>query len=233
MLKYKDIKIADAGFVINLPERTDRKDNVTKLLNDLEISGWTFENGVSLTNEWRKHGCTKTFLNIFEKAIENKYDSIIILEDDIKVTTHTTIEQIEKIFTDLTLYEDNYDLIAFGTRPLWESHIIEDSESFGRICGDTLCAHAFLYKKSFIEYAYNLLKDFQNPESKYYKTIIDEFICYCTSNRIPNKTFKVGITIPMIFTQGPSHSDNEGEFVNYQGYIEDCYWNAINNGKNK
>lgn len=47
---YKDKKIADAGYVINLPHRTDRKESVIKLLNELEITGYEFIDGVILDN---------------------------------------------------------------------------------------------------------------------------------------------------------------------------------------
>ena len=82
---------------------------------------------------------------------------------------------------------------------------------------------------------YETLKDFNDPNSTHYRVVIDEFISDCTSHdyicKKPNKLFRAGITIPMMFTQQPSYSDNEGDFMNYQGYIEDSYWNALNNGK--
>ena len=36
-LYYKNIKISDAGYIINLPQRLDRRESVIKTLNDLEI----------------------------------------------------------------------------------------------------------------------------------------------------------------------------------------------------
>jgi hypothetical protein len=234
-LKYKNIKIADAGYVINLPERTDRKESVLNILNKLEITNWELEDGVKFEDPfWKKFGCTKAYLNIFEKALRNGYESIIIFEDDIKITQMIDEDKIDKIFRNLRKESKKYDLVALGTRPFWESSIIKDSDFFGTV-SKCLCTQAFLYKRKFMEYAVNCLKDFQNPDSPYYRIFIDEFISYNSTDekndRIPNTRFNVGISIPLMFTQMMSYSDNEGCVMNYEGWIEDSYWSALNNGK--
>jgi len=235
-LKYKNIKLADAGFVINLPERSDRRKNVIDVLKKLKITGWQFEEGVKFEDPfWKKFGCTMAYLNIFEKAIQNGYESIIIFEDDIKITQMIDEDKIDKVLRNLMKESKKYDLVGLGTRPFWESCIIKDSDFFGTV-SNCLCAQAFLYRRKFMEYALNHLKDFQNPNSPYYRIYIDEFISYNSTdeknNRIPNQHFKVGISIPLMFTQIMSYSDNEGCVMNYEGWIEDCYWSALNNGKN-
>jgi len=236
-LKYKDIVIADAGFVINLPERDDRRTQVTELLDDLNITGWEFEVGVKHEDpEWQKYGCTQTFLNIFKKAIDNNYDSIVIFEDDIMLTGTIDRKDIDSILTQIKKKSRKYDFIALGTRPLWDSKITKDFEYFGTV-ENCLCAHAFLYKKKFIKYIYSKLKNYKQESCPHYKVIIDEFINDCCSHKqiykTPNKLFRAGITLPMIFTQRPSYSDNEKNYMNYSGWIEDSYWNALNNGLNK
>ena len=235
MLKYKDKKIADAGYVMNLPERTDRLEHVTKVLEDLEITGWKIHNGFRFEEpEWKRYGCTEAYMQIFEDALHNNYESIIVFEDDIRITDMINKEQIDEIFCNLENEMINYDYIAFGTRPLWESKVIKKTENFGTIT-NSLCTQCFLYRKNFMEYAIENLRSFKNPESPYYRVVIDEFISDCSSHdyicKKPNKLFRAGITIPMMFTQQPSHSDNEDSFMNYQGYIEDSYWHALNNGK--
>jgi hypothetical protein len=83
---------------------------------------------------------------------------------------------------------------------------------------------------------YENLLGFKDPNHPYFKVVIDEFINDCCSHddisKIPNKLFKSGITIPMMFTQLQSHSDNEQQFMNFEGWIEDSYWNALKNGEN-
>lgn len=235
MLKYKDKIIADAGYVMNLPERTDRLEHVTNVLEKLEITGWQINTGYRFEDhEWKRYGCTRAYMNIFEDAIKNNYESIFVFEDDIRITDMINDEQINQIFESLPEESENYDFIAFGTRPLWESKVVSKSNTFGTVT-NCLCTQCYFYKKDFILYAYETLKDFTDPNSPHYRVVIDEFISDCSSHdyicKKPNKLFRAGITIPMMFTQQPSYSDNEGDFMNYQGYIEDSYWNALNNGK--
>jgi GR25 family glycosyltransferase involved in LPS biosynthesis len=235
-LHYKGKKIADAGFVINLSDRLDRRHNVDSVLRELEFDGYEFFDGFRFfDDEWRRYGCTQTFLNIFETALNSGYESIVIFEDDVKKMNSCSIEQMDKIFQNWELGSENFDVIALGTRPLQGSKIIQKNDYFGKIT-NSVCAHAFYYKKDFIEYIYNNLKEFKNPESKHYKVYIDEFINDSCSHEIvyktPNKLFNIGITIPMIFTQGKSYSDNELSDQNYDGWIEDSFWAALNEGKN-
>jgi hypothetical protein len=42
-----------------------------------------------------------------------------------------------------------------------------------------------------------------------------------------HKKFKFGITIPMVFTQTDSMSDNEKEPQNYDKIMEDAFWNSL------
>jgi hypothetical protein len=236
-LKYKDIVIADAGFVMNLPDRLDRKENAINVLNHLNITGWEFEDGVRFEDEeWRRYGCTQSYINIFKKAIDNDYDSIIVFEDDIKIANMANLEDVDNIFKQIKTKSRKYDFIALGTRPLHGSKIVKNSEYFGSI-SNCLCTQSFLYKKKFIKHAYNKLKNYQDNSCEYYKVFIDEFINDSCSHeqiyKIPNKLFRAGITIPMIFTQLASYSDNEKNFMNYEGWIEDSFWSALKNGENK
>jgi GR25 family glycosyltransferase involved in LPS biosynthesis len=236
-LFYKGTKIADAGFVLNLEDRTDRRQNVELILRELGIEGYEFFNGVRLeSDEWRRFGCTQTFLNIFETALISGYESIIIFEDDVKKMNSCSIEQVDKIFENWELGCENFDVIALGTRPLQGSKILQQSDYFGKLT-NSLCAHAFYYKRDFMEHIYKNLKEFKNPESKYYKVYIDEFINDSCSHEIiyktPNKLFNIGVTIPMIFTQSKSYSDNEMSDQNYDEWIEDSFWQALNNGKSE
>jgi len=232
---YKDIKIADAGFVINLKTRTDRKEKITETLNSLGFSNYEFEEGVVYEDEfWIKYGINQSYLNIFEKAIKNNYDSVIIFEDDAKVMNSISIEQIDKIFQNWQSNVKNYDLVGLGARPLHGARIYQDSECFGTVT-NALCAQSYYYGKDFMLYALETLSQFRDQNSPYYRVIIDEFINDCCSHEIiyktKNKIHKVGITIPMIFTQYASFSDMERQEVNYDLFIEGCFWEALSLGK--
>ena len=124
-LYYKDIKIADVGYVINLPHRTDRKESVIKILNELEITGYEFIDGVILDNpEYTKFGCTQSFINIFEKFLSTTSKNIIIFEDDIKLMNQVNKKDIDRIFNNWDSIINNYDVVALGTKLLPRSEII-------------------------------------------------------------------------------------------------------------
>lgn len=235
MISYKGKKIADAGFVINLPHRTDRKSKTKEILDNLGFEGYEFIDGHVFDDpEWKKFGCTQTYINIAEIMMLNDWEDIIIFEDDIKIMNGVSINDIDDIFDNWDEAKQNYDLISFGSRPLPGAKINKDSERFGRV-SNTLCQHAWYYQKNFIEYMYNSLKNLQNPEDMFYRVFIDEFVNDCCSHeqiyKTKNKLFKVGITIPLVFTQTGGFSDIENSEQNYDGWIEYCYWEAIKNGE--
>jgi len=235
MLYYKGIKIADEGFVINLKSRTDRKQRITEILDSMGFTGYKFEEGVIFgEEEWRRYGCTQTYINIFEKSLKNNYESIIVFEDDAKQMTSINTEQIDKIFENWESNIKNYDLIALGTRPLHGAKIYQDSEYFGTLT-NALCTQSHYYTKDFMLYTVEALGSFKEPSSSHHRVLIDEFINDCCSHEMiyktKNKIHRVGITIPMIFTQYESYSDIEKQTVNYDLFIEGCFWDAIGAGK--
>lgn len=73
-----DIKHA---FYINLDYRTDRKEHIEKELNKIGVKAHRF-NAVKLDNG--AIGCSMSHLKCLEIARDNKYDHILIIEDDTK-----------------------------------------------------------------------------------------------------------------------------------------------------
>lgn len=229
---YNGIKIADAGFVINLKKRIDRKFEVDELLTSMGFNGYLFFNGVEINDElWYKFGCTQAYLNLFEIILKENYNTVIIFEDDLKIMDSITIKQINEIISKLPSFSIKYDAIALGTRPLPNFKIKKEDENFGKI-ESLLTTHCFFYNKNFIKYLYECLKNYKNFKSNHYKCLIDECINDCCSNKFilknKNKIFNIGITIPMIFTQKNSFSNNELINQDYDQWMEDCFWDAIN-----
>lgn len=234
MLSYKGNKIADKGYLINLPYRVDRKEKTLKLLSELGFEGYEIVDGVVFDDpEWKIYGCTQAYLNCFKTALENNWDSVVIFEDDIKVMNRTKISDIDAIFSKWGFFSNYFDLIGLGTRPIEGSKIFRIDEHFGKVT-NTLCTQAFFYKKNFIEYFYNNMKNYTVPDDPYYRVIVDEFFSDCCSHEIVckkrNKLFNVGITIPMIFTQRDGYSDNLKSYEKFDEYLDKCYWNALKLG---
>lgn len=234
MFSYKGNKIADKAFLINLPHRVDRKESAIKLLKELGFDGYEIVDGIVFKDpEWKIYGCTQAYINCFEIALQKKWESIVILEDDIKVMSRTKISDIDAIFSKWKFFSNYFDLIGLGTRPIEGSKIFRIDEHFGKVT-NTLCTQAFFYKRNFIEYFYENMKNYKNPTDPYYRVIVDEFFSDCCSHEIickkRNKLFNVGITIPMIFTQRTGYSDNLMCVEDFETYLEKCYWDALNLG---
>jgi len=232
--KYKDIDVADAAYILNLEHRVDRKDNTIKILEELNFTGWDIYKAVKIEDEkWKKYGCTQSHLDIFKDAIDKKYKSIVIIEDDIKVSHMATIDDFDSVFNGWNSNSQNYDLIALGARPTVGANIIRNSKNFGT-CSNCLCTHFWYYTEEFMKYTIEELNDYQNEESKNFRVIIDEFICDCghgkNGYKHHNKLFRVGITIPLLFTQSAGFSDIENNCHNYSEWIEYCYNTALKDG---
>jgi autotransporter strand-loop-strand O-heptosyltransferase len=237
---YKDKKIADVGYVINLPHRTDRKENVIKLLNELDITGYEFIDGVILENpEYKKFGCTAAFINAFEKFLSTEAETVIVFEDDIKLMNNVSKNDVNNIFNNWSETISNYDVVALGTKLLPRSEIKIVGKTHGSF-EEMLCAQSFFYHRHFVEHLFTIMKEYSDKNSPFNKCAIDMFLNDCSSSNYrfihndKHKKFKFGITIPMIFTQAPTLSDNEGKIQDYEDEMESAFWKSLNkNKKNK
>jgi autotransporter strand-loop-strand O-heptosyltransferase len=236
-LYYKGKRIADKGFLLNLPQRKDRLENSTKLLDELGFQGYeVFYGSTSDEPEYKKLGCTSSYLKMFENILNSDVQDIIIFEDDIKLMTSTSINDIDKIFDDWHIIKESYDIVALGTKLLPRSKIKIQSETHGSF-EEMLCTQSFYYKRPIIQHIYDELKGVLDSEHYLYKCTIDMFLNDCSSetyrfiHSINHKKFNFGITIPMIFTQTKSYSDNEGLIQNYESEMETSFYNALKQEK--
>jgi hypothetical protein len=235
MLTYKGRKIADKSFLINLPTRVDRRIKSERTLRELGFKGFEIINGVrQLDPYWRAWGHVQSYLNCIENALISGSETLIIFEDDLKIMNGVGVQDFDNVFEKLDRFLEKYDLISFGSRPLPTSKIYRDDENFGTLT-NTLCTQCFLLKRPFMQYFYDCVSNYKNLGHQYYKILADEFINDCCSHEIicknKNRLFRVGISIPMLFTQENGFSDTLGCSENYDEWMEQCYWDAINNGK--
>ena len=232
-LYYKEIKIADAGYVINLPSRLDRKEKAIQTLSDLNITGYEFIDGVIMDNpEFKKLGCTQTYLNIFKNVLTYGFNNVIVFEDDIKLMNGVNESDLEAIFSNWDNTIKDYDVVALGIKLLKRSKITKNSDTHGSF-KEMLCSQALFYHKHFIEHYVSQMKDYLDPSHYLYKCPVDVFLNDCTNERYriihsPNhKLFNFGITIPMVFTQTSSYSDNELVPQNYDKIMENNFWKSL------
>ena len=232
-LFYKNIKIADHGYVLNLPSRTDRKNKVDSLLKSLHFSGYQFFDGEIITDpDLKKMGCTKSELKILEDFLSEKYEDIILFEDDLKLMSNVTEEDLDKIFQNWDETKNQYDIVALGTKLLPRSEIIPQGETHGSF-KEMLCTQAFYYKRGIAEHVLENLKNYTDPNHHLYKCTIDMFLNDCTNETYrfrhhpDHKTFNFGITLPMIFVQEPDYSDLEEKNENYELMMELGFRNSF------
>jgi len=232
-LFYKGKKIADRGCVINLPERNDRRINIEKTLTELNFSGFEFVDGVVMENEeYKKLGCTQAYMNIFQDFLDSDMQNILIFEDDLKLMDGVTEKQLDKIFDNWHESVERYDVLALGIKLLPRSKIYPNSETDGSF-KEMLCSQSLFYKRNFIEHYVDQMKNYLDPSHYLYKCTIDMFLNDSTNSQFRfrhgagHKVFDFGITIPMIFTQTLSYSDNENKIQNYDSIMKDVFWKSL------
>jgi len=232
-LFYKNIKIASVGYVLNLPERTDRKEKVDELLTSLGFSGYKFFNGTSIKDpELTKLGCTHSELKIFEDFLQNDYEDMVLFEDDIKLMSGVSLNDLDNIFSDWDSTTTHYDSIALGTKLLPRSEIVLQGKTHGKFT-EMLCTQSFYYKRNIVEHIFENLSNYSNQNHFLYKCTIDMFLNDCTNEQYRflhnsiHKTFRFGITIPMIFNQESGYSNIEKQNENYEQMIFNSFHNAL------
>ncbi len=232
-LLYKGKKIADKGYILNLPERTDRLESTKKLLDELGFEGYEVFSGTKFENpEFRKLGCTASYLSLFGTILTSSVQDVIVFEDDIKLMNSTSKNDLDSIFNDWDEIKERYDVVALGTKLLPRTKIKVNGDTHGSY-QEMLCTQSFYYKRPIIEHTYEQLKAFMDSSSHLYKCTIDMFLndCSCEQFRFihsdKHKKFEFGITIPMIFSQSASYSDNEKREQDYDEIMEQSYYNAL------
>jgi autotransporter strand-loop-strand O-heptosyltransferase len=231
---YKTQKIADLGFVLNLPSRNDRKTEVTQTLYENHFTGWDFFDGQIIDDpEMKKFGCTMSQLNIFKYFLQTSHQTLLLLEDDVKLLRGLNDNHLDNIFDKWDEILNTYEVISLGTRFLPRSKITPLGDHHGQF-SELLCAQAFVYHRHVVEHIVEKLENFNNPEHPLYKCAIDMFLNDISNEKYRFRhfdelqTFKFGVTIPMVFTQSEGYSDNEEQYTSYESSIEDSFWRALN-----
>ena len=182
---YKTTKIADIGFVLNLPSREDRKKEVTKVLFENHFTGWDFFDGEVISDpEMKKLGCTISELNIFKEFLKTEYETLLVIEDDVKILNGLTEENIDKIFDNWQEIITTYDVIALGTRMLPRTKISVKNQTHGQF-SELLCSQGFVYHRKVVEHIVDVLSNLKDQNHPFYKCTIDMFL-----NDISNSKYR-------------------------------------------
>jgi glycosyl transferase family 25 len=102
---------------INLEHRTDRKESVLKQLSSVDLSGTRF-NAVKMKDG--RVGCTLSHIRCLELAKQNKWDHVLIVEDDILFTQPEKFKyQFKRFLSNETIKWDVL-LVAGNNLPPYE-----------------------------------------------------------------------------------------------------------------
>jgi GR25 family glycosyltransferase involved in LPS biosynthesis len=96
----------DKIFYINLERRVDRREEIEKELNNMELK---YERFCAIEHEIGLVGCGYSHLAILKLAKERKYKNVLIFEDDFTFLVSKT--EFEKYIGDLfSKFNDNFDV---------------------------------------------------------------------------------------------------------------------------
>tara|TARA_S200002703_G_scaffold9244_1_gene9124 strand:- start:6563 stop:7330 length:768 start_codon:yes stop_codon:yes gene_type:complete len=239
MINWLGHNIADAGFLINLHNREDRLKRSYNELDKLKITGVERFEAVIVNEEpYINMGCTISHIEIAKKQIENNWNYVLYLEDDIiedvfypdfleqKIDLQSVVkEMVEEI------KEHKPDVLWLGVRP--EGPVKAFSKTMVTPTKTTM-SHAYLGS---LDYAKFLVKTHLYDKEGYfsYKWPIDFFISEITRQKdwtiaemdggenILNNNIKVKILLPNIFNQGASYSDISQTAAAYEELVRGCY----------
>ena len=183
---------------INLDSRTDRKEHIESIVPRAErISAIKDERGGYF-------GCVRSHIKCLKIALERKYDSVIILEDDFAYKTDTTIFNMD--------IPKEYDMLLLSNL-VCKQHTKNYDENFDRVFKAQWTSGHLIHRKF-----YQKLIDIFNESLE----ALDKN--YCKENYLDifwNKIFKDNLILKhkkMIGTQLPEdYSDIKG-----------CVFNRIN-----
>jgi hypothetical protein len=197
-------------YVINLKERTDRKEHIKSQLKKIDCKNYKlFEgvNGNSMINPTRlkngMFGLVKTYLNIYEDWTKKDAENILIIEDDCLFLDDFN-EKLEEYMNNVP---SDCDMLYFGANHNYHEGIksIKINEKCIKI-NKSYSAHCVLLKKEVFEDLINGIKDFGIENDVMMALLQRKYNAYSSSE--------------VLATQIESYSDIENKIVNYNWLIK-------------
>ncbi len=182
-------------YCINVDKRKDRRLRMQRQAKrrKFAVKFWK----VKLNKDPIK-GCLQSHLQIIQNAKRRKLPSILILEDDAKLTT-------KRLY--IPTVPKNWDMLYLGgnVQKIIDDDEFNDEKYWKR--ATILTTHAYIIRDSIYDEVIKGLQNYSGPIDVFYAEEIH-----------PRK--KCCIVIPSIFTQFSGYSDVEGKLVNYDGILD-------------
>jgi len=193
----------DKIFIINLPERTDRKIQIIDELKKQNITNYDFFDGVRPTLEdvdkWNKNycfhnkknvhpfkflnyrrgclGCLKSHIEIIKIALERNYKNILILEDDTEF-----IDNFDKLFEYAKEINNTYDMLYLAGSHLGTKKYV--SNNVNKVIG-THTTGSYCITEKAMKYILNNIEGYDKEIDVFYAKILQPiFNCYCVKMHI-------------------------------------------------
>lgn len=160
-----DIKHA---FYINLDHRSDRRHYVE---NEIQKLGINIQRFSAIKNSNGAIGCTLSHLQLLKIALNNNYEHVLIVEDDIQFLRPELFKQQFNKF--LELHDNSWDVILLSGNNIPPYEQVDDSCVRVFTCQTTT---GYLVNGHYIKKLYDNIKDgliklIRNPEKHYFYAI--------------------------------------------------------------
>jgi glycosyl transferase, family 25 len=214
--------IIDKIVYINLDKRTDRKKEIEDHFHKYEIPKDKIIRLSATENSKGNIGCSFSHVRALEMAIENKWESVLIVEDDLEF--NYTKKELDKIFLEFAnMFKNKYDLFQMAWGPSKEVKQIKKTFFYKCICGGS--ALAYLVNSKFYP---KLIQNFKEGNKQLIETNgetigkngyspynLDMYWC-----KLQKETMFWITHLPTICKTRPSYSDIRNKH---------CDWNYYNN----
>ncbi len=198
--KLEDIKNI---LYINLATRLDRKTHIESELKKLNFNGTRFD---ALTHpDYAARGCALSHTACLQMALDNKWDHILVLEDDAEfLNPQLFLTQLNK-FLQRHNNLNSWDVLILAGNNVGPYEIIDETCVKISKC---LTTTAYLVNGHYIP---KLLNNFQESLDKF--THIDTWW-----NNLQEKDNWMMLT-PLTVIQKTSHSDIENKVIDYSDFM--------------
>ena len=209
LTSLEDIKHA---FYINLDHRTDRKEHVTGQLTNLGLQGFERFNAIKMENG--AVGCSMSHLKILQSAVQNNWDHVLIVEDDITFLDPALFKANFETF--LQRNGNNWDVILLAGNNMPPYDAIDDVCIKVKRCQTTTgyLVNGHYIKKLMENVKMGLTQLMYKPAS-HAMYAIDKFWF------VLQAVDKWYLIIPPTVVQREDYSDIEKKRINYQKIMMD------------
>ena len=215
----KTIKDIQHIFYINLDSRPDRKKHVLEQLKNIGLSIDKCERfpAVALPNGNGRFGCSMSHIKCLELAKNNKWDHVLIVEDDIEFLNPSLFKmQLNTFLQSSTHSSSNLDVLLFAGNVIPPYKMIDNTCVQVSKCQTTT---GYLVKSHYYDTLINNIREglqllMRNPE-KHVMYAIDKWWF-----QLQQKDTWY-LIVPLTVTQREDYSDIEKKRTNYTWLMTD------------